>query len=371
MSGIRVDPVQTADDLRAFIDLPLRLHPRTHYVPLWHSTIRRWQAGDGPHRAHGDVRLLLARDAAGTVVGRSTVHTDTRMDTRLGRPAQLMGATEFTGSQALGALAGFAEGMARESGRRVLLGPVSLLPNQIGGVITSGHDQRGFVDSAWNPASYPAAWEAQGFTRTWQAHTWICDDFAGLHPAATFRGPATGSDGLRLHRGSRRRLGAQLEVVRQMLNASFAELPYYTPIEADELAVQTEGLAWVLDESLLLWVTRHDAPLAFVLVVPDLTGFVTATGGRLGLVEQVRLVLTRRRYRRDAVLIVKGTVPGARGQGLMSLLSRELLANLQAGGYRALRVTFIGEDNAGSRAQFEVMGGRPLHGLTFYRKELG
>ena len=52
---------------------------------------------------------------------------------------------------------------------------MSLLPNQAGGVITSGFAERGFVDSAWNPASYPGIYEAAGFT-----HFLAIANFGGL-----------------------------------------------------------------------------------------------------------------------------------------------------------------------------------------------
>lgn len=369
--AIRVHPVRTRAELREFVDLPLRLHPRDRYVPHRQDVISSWWRGRGPHTEFGPVDLVLARDAAGAVVGRSTVHSDTRMDARLGARTQLMGLTEFDGAAALAALVGHVEEQALAAGRTSVLGPVSLLPNQVGGVVTSGHGERGFVDSPWSPASYPGAWESVGFAAVWAASTWICPDLARLDPDAVFGGGAGAPpDGIRVHQGSRWALRRQLPVLRRMLNASFAELPYYTPITAAELAVQTDGLAWVLDESLLLWVTDHDEPVAFVLAVPDLTRFLMRTDGRMALPDQLRLLLTRRRHRGEAVLIIKGTVPGARGRGLMSLLSHRLLTSLRAGGYRTLRVTFVGEDNRASAAQFQAMGGRPLHGVAFYRKDL-
>lgn len=368
---MRITPVRTEADLAEFIDLPLRLHPRDRYVPLWADTIRGWWKGSGPHTAHGALELVLARDETGTVVGRSTLHTDTRMDDTLGAPTQLLGATEFTGADALAGLTAYAEERARAAGRSVLLGPVSLLPNQTGGVITSGFEDRGFVDSPWNPPSYPAAWVAAGFTPIWPAATWICEDLADLDPGAVFaRGAGPLPAGVELHHGRRRGLAGQLEVLRGMLNPSFAALPYYTQITREELAAATDGLAWLLDESLLLWLSVHQVPSSFVLVVPDLSEFVMATGGRMAWRDQLRLLLTRRRYRREAVLIIKGTLPQAQGQGLMSVLSHRLLVNLQAGGYRSLRVTFIGQDNPASAAQFAAMGGRPLHDVRFYRKDL-
>lgn len=360
---LRVEPVRTRADLRAFIDLPLRLHPRTHGVPLQQATIRGWARG-----AAGPVELVLVRDAAGRVVGRSTVHTDARMDAKLGEPTQLLGATEFTDPAVLRALVAHATARARADRRTALLGPVSLLPNQTGGVVTSGHDERGFVDSPWNPPWHPAAWEAAGFEPVWPSATWIVEDLQRLDADAVFPRGATAPPGVELHHGRRRHLADQLPVLRGMLNASFAELPYYTPLTAEELAAATDGLAWLLDESLLLWATDDGAPVAFVLTVPDISRFLMSTGGRMAPLDQLRLLATRRRYRREAILIIKGTVPAARGRGLMTLLSHRLLGGLVAGGYETLRVTFVGEENAASAAQFVAMGGRRLHGLCFFRK---
>ena len=366
--GLRVEPVRTRADLRDFLTVhPWGTRRETHGVPLWHSTIRSWFTGQGPHREHGPVELVVVRDPWGAVAGRTTLHTDARMDEKLGEPTLLLGATEFAGEAALAAMVRYAEAVARQRGRTRLLGPVSLLPNQVGGVVTSGWDEPGFLDGPWSPPHYPRDWEALGFERIWEGSTWVCRDLGALDPAEVFpvdRLP----EGTVLRRADRRRLAEQLPLLRQMLNASFAELGYYTHIEADELAAATDGLAHLLDERLLLWLEQDGQPVAFVLVVPDLTAFVRSTGGRLSPVDMARLLVTKGRYRRDAVLIIKGTVPGARGQGLMRWLSRELLEGLQAGGYASLRVTFVEDGNVGSQAQFRAMGGAPLHGTCFYTR---
>ena len=354
---MRVEPVASRADLDAFVELPLRLHPRGCYVPLVASVIAQ-------HARTAE--LLLVRDGSGEVVGRTSVHRDAAFDTKTG-PHQLFGHTEFVDDDAV--FAALVDAVAARAGGRPLFGPVALLPNQTGGVITSGFAERGFVDSAWNPAYYPAIYERHGFTRRFEGHTWIVD-VPGAPPDCgfAFDDARIAAEDLVVRHGSRRHLRSQLPILREMLNASFAQLPYYTAISAEQLAAQTDGLAFLLDERLLLWLEKAGRPVAFVVVVPDVSEFLMAIGGRLGVVAQLRLLATRDRYRRDAVLVIKGTVPDEQGHGYLTLLSRELHRGLRAGGYRSLRSTFVERDNPASAAQYRRAGGRPLHGHTFYAR---
>jgi hypothetical protein len=136
------------------------------------------------------------------------------------------------------------------------------------------------------------------------------------------------------------------------------------------MVAATDGLSFLLDEKLLL-LARDAASgeaIAFVLVLPDISAFVQKIGGRLTPLRQLQLLLTRGRYRSEAILIIQGTDPARQGRGVLSLLSRQLQTNLAAGGYSRLRSTTVGRDNAGSARQFSRFGGRPLHGSTLYRR---
>lgn len=367
---MRVERVTTRAQLREFVDLPGRLHPAHLAVPLLASTIESWWRGTSPHPE--PVELLLVRDDAGTVVGRSTVHTDARLDERLGARSLLFGATELADEAAAVALVAALDERARALGAQQLFGPVSLLPNQAGGVITSGFDERGFVDSAWNPQRYPATYEALGFERWGESDTWVVDVHASADGNARPGAHEWAAAGLTLEHGRRRQVGRLVPELLGLLNASFAQLPYFTQITPAEMAAATDGLSFLLDEQLLLLArdaTSGEA-VAFVLVVPDITAFLQRCGGRLGPLRQLQLLATRGRYREDAVLIVQGTAPDRQGRGILTLLSRELHANLAAGGYRRLRSTYVGRENAGSARQFARVGGRPLHGYTFYRRDV-
>ncbi|HEY0698832.1 MAG TPA: hypothetical protein VGD43_13595, partial [Micromonospora sp.] len=240
----RLERVVDRRGLRDFLTLTDRVYAdEPRFVPPVRQQVRRWWR-DG-------VPMYLLRDGAtGAVVGRTTLHTDAAFDARLGRRCQLFGLTEFTEPAAEPLFEAITAAARRAGDRETLFGPVALLPNQAGGVITSGYADRGFIDSAWNPPRYVVAYESYGFHRRFESDTWICpvpsDDQAD--PGTT--GPEGAQ--LRLHRGEARRLDEQLDLLRGMLNASFAQLGYYTEISADQLRRQTDGLAYLLDESLLL-----------------------------------------------------------------------------------------------------------------------
>ncbi|MET8266487.1 hypothetical protein ACWD8I_08720 [Micromonospora arida] len=366
---MRVDPVQSRADLRAFVDFPLRLHPTDRYVPLVSSVIT----------AHRDAaELFVVRDRRGEVVGRTSMHRSAPLDDKIG-PRQLFGHTEFVDDDDV--FTAIMDAVATRADGRHLFGPVALLPNQTGGVITSGFADRGFVDSAWNPPYYPKMYERHGFHRRFEADTWLVD-LDGTAPAArpaagapagtdhgfTFDDARMAAERLVIRHGSRWHLRSQLPILRRMLNASFAQLGYYTDISAEQLAEQTDGLAFLLDEALLLWLEKAGRPVAFVVTVPDISDYLMSVGGRLGVLNQLRLLATRGRYRRDAVLIIKGTVPDEQGNGYLTLLSRELHRNLARNGYRTLRSTFVERANVASAAQYRRAGGRPLHGYTFYER---
>jgi GNAT superfamily N-acetyltransferase len=356
-------------DLKDFLALTERIYGRDpRHVPTPRQQIRRWFRGEVP-----GVRLYVLRKASGEAVARTILHTDPAFDAKLARPLQLFGLTEFTDSgEVATALFDAICAAGRESAKAAAFGPVALLPNQSGGVITSGFADRGFIDSAWNHDYYPAAYEKYGFEPRFEADTWICPVEGAGDPGEIFGfdDARLAAEDLELHRGDKRHIAQQLPILREMLNASFAQLGYYTEISAEQLAQQTDGLAYLLDESLLLYLTKAGRPIAFVLCLPDISEFVVTARGNLGLVNQLRLLASRSAYRRDAVLIIKGTVPDEQGRGYMRLLSRELLRALRSGGYSALRSTFVERGNPGSAAQYLAMGGRPLHGYAFYEKKL-
>ena len=374
MTLVECRTVSSRRQLDDWIALTDRLYAGTpQFVPPVRQQLRDFHAQKAPYLRHGDIELLsLVRE--GAVVARTTAHTNAKLDAKLAGPHLLFGFTEFVDDDAVfAALVDALESRARRLGARRLFGPVNLLPNQSGGVVTSGYDERGFVDSPYNHPYYPALYERHGFERRFEGETFVLQGLDRGGPPVEelfpFDQDRIERERLEVRHVNRRRMKQELDVVRRLLNASFAQLGYYTEIDADELAYQVAGLGFLLDERIALYLFKAGEPIGFVLCIPDISDFVRRVNGNLGPLSQLRLLLTRGRYRSEAICVIQGILPAEQGKGYLRLLTRELLRNLRAAGYRTLRGTFIEHGNVASSAHADRLG-RPLHGVTFYVREL-
>ena len=370
VDGVDCRVVTDTRALGAWCALTDRLYAgTTGFIPPLRQQLRDFYEQKAPYFRHGNVEFLsVVRN--GAVVARTTAHTNAKLDAKLGTKHLLFGFTEFEDDDAaFGALVDELDARARRLGATRLLGPVNLLPNQSGGVVTSGYEQRGFVDSPYNLPYYPATYERRGFVRVFEGSTFIApldEDETPVERIFPFDDERIELEQLEVRQANRKRIPEELVFIRSLLNESFAQLGYYTTIDEDELAYQVDGLNYLLDERIALYLFKAGTPIAFILCIPDISEFVRKINGNLNLANQLRLLLTRGRYRHEAICVIKGTLPAEQGKGYMGLLSRELLRNLRTSGYRTLRGTFVEHENVGSSSQAEHMSGEPLHGVTFY-----
>jgi hypothetical protein len=322
-----------------------------------------------------DLRFFALVNSEDRVVARTTIHHNEAINAKLRRKIRLFGFTEFIDDfTVFRRLVDEISSVAAQGGDDSLFGPANFLPNETGGVITSHFEQAGFLDAPYNLPHYPAFYEKADFSPVFAGATYLCE-IAGAHHADPyvlfpFDDARIAQEGLVIHRGDRRRLREQLVILRHLLNASFAQRAYYTPLSLKELTHRTEGLNFLMDEDLILYLSRYGEPVAFIICVPDVSQFLVRIKGDLDLINRFRLWFGRKQLSGRAIMIIKGTVPHAQGRGYMTLLARALHQNLMAKDYRELRSTFVETINTASTSQFLRMGGRVLHDVTFYERRV-
>lgn len=365
---LRVDIVRTEAQLQEFIDLPWELHPAHLHMPIMEETIRSWFHGSADHP--GRIDLVLVRDQEGAARARSTVHTHDAFEQRLGTPTLFFGATEFADHACLETLTAWAAERGRSIGKQQLLGPVALDGQERCGVITSGFSQPTFMDQPWNPSRVPDSFEALGFERWTEGATWSVD----LTRAPLRRPEAAELDarGVEFVQLRRRDMDGILPEIAAAVNEAMGRQHYFTPMDEQQFAASVKDLSIMLDLEIVgLLRDRATGRIAsHFICIPNISPAVREARGRMRLWDQAKLLVRNRRYRREALLLVQGTRAEHEGQGLLSMLSQEVMSRLREKGYRRLLVTFIVEENRGSSRQFERVGGAPLHGTTFYRMDL-
>jgi hypothetical protein len=160
-SEIIISPVASAQDKRAFIDLPYRLYAQNpNWVPPLKDEVSGLiTPGKNPWFEHGEMQLFLAR-RGDTVVGRISAHIDHLAlqqppEQGMGPGVGNWGLFEATDATTAAALIATAEGWLRDKGMTQSLGPISLSIWDEPGLLIDGYDHPPTVMMGYNASLKP------------------------------------------------------------------------------------------------------------------------------------------------------------------------------------------------------------------------
>jgi GNAT superfamily N-acetyltransferase len=167
-----------------------------------------------------------------------------------------------------------------------------------------------------------------------------------------------------------RQYDREFETLRELLNDSFYENPYFVPITREEFDFQLGPYRRLMDPAISLVAEWDGVPCGFVVAVPDYNLVLRAMGGRMGPRSILAFLRVRSRIK-DAALIIMGVQRPLQGEGIMRILQTELLRALRRRGYTRLTITWVADGNAKSLGTMHAIGARPYHRLTLYEMPLG
>jgi GNAT superfamily N-acetyltransferase len=326
-----------------------------------------------PFFQHGDAVPLLARDAQGRVAGRVLAHIYHRHNARYGERASFFGYFECRDDPAVArALIAAAAAFGERHGATVLRGPFNMTAMQEMGILVDGFDAPPVVDETYTAPYYPALLAAAGLRPVFPVTTFRLDDVAAVTSDAllTDRHRALLADGrLRIRPADLRHFDAEIETLRELLNDSFYENPYFVPITHDEFVFQLGPYRRLMDSHISLVAELDGVPVAFIVAVPDYNPLLKKLGGTLSPVGLVTF-LHERGDIHDAALIIMGVQRQLQGQGVMRVIQAALIRALQFRGYQRLTITWVADVNSKSLATMRALGARPYHRLTLYEGEM-
>jgi GNAT superfamily N-acetyltransferase len=269
-----------------------------------------------------------------------------------------------------GALLEAVRGWAQERGLRTLRGPMNPTTNDECGLLIDGFGSPPVLMMTYNPPYYSALLEQAGLSKARDLLAYHIDlsrtpmnRFQRLADKVRARNPELSFRPVR-----RRTLNADLDKVKEVYNAAWADNWGFTPMtdaEVDFLALRlkplfTEGLVWLAEE--------RSEPIGFLLAVLDFNVALQPLRGRFlspGLFRALPYFLRWKTPRMCRVMTL-GVKERHRGRGLESVM---LYEGLQVGcrlGLESAEASWILEDNTAMRRMLEVFGARVYKTYRIY-----
>ena len=283
--SVQVTAVSGPGDLRAFVDLPYRLHAGTPWVPplkleRYVFLSRRLNA----FFKHGEAQYFLAR-RDGRVVGRITAQIDHAYNEFHHDASGMFGFLEFEDDpEVVTALLDAAAGWLRERGRDRMLGPMDFTMNDESGVLIEGFEREPWIKQPWHPPYYQARLEAgrpgQG---DGPAHVGARARRSRQHATDHVQAgrAAPQKHGIRIRKMSRRRLRREMDEFAKVYNSAWSRNWGFSPYGKEDLDALAQELQLVYDRDWFMIAENDRETVAMAITIPDINQVLTKMHGRL------------------------------------------------------------------------------------------
>jgi GNAT superfamily N-acetyltransferase len=283
--SVEVRPVRGLRALRAFIELPYRLHAGTQWVPP--LKLERYlflSRKLNPYFKHGEAEYFLAR-REGRVVGRITAQIDRAFNEFHSNRWGNFGFIEFEDDQdVFDALIGAAEAWLRERGCERMVGPMDFQLNDESGVLIEGFELAPVIRQPWHPPYYQERFEASGLTKAMDLFSWFLDvserdNVLPILPQIAER--AQTKYGITIRKMSRRRLRRDMDEFAKVYNAAWSQNWGFVPYSKEDLDELARTYQLVFSRDWFMVAELDGETVAMAISIPDINQVLRKMKGRV------------------------------------------------------------------------------------------
>lgn len=372
---ITVSPVTDRKELEAFIRLPGQLAVGDpHWVePLMMERKEFLSPKHNPFFDHAEVAHWIARRGA-VPVGRISALIDQLAPLEEGTRPGFFGLLDAAEEDVLQALFAAAESWLRDRGARTMRGPFSLSVNQTSGLLVDGFDTPPFVMMDHHAPWLGPAVARQGFAKAQDLVTYVMD-IANALPARERRLVDRDWPGLTIRSLDMKRYRAEISAVTTIFNDAWSENWGFIPLTEAEIDAMARDLKPILDPELVKIAELDGAPVAFIVLLPNINEAIADLGGRLlpfGWAKLLwRLKVSGVRTGRVPLMGVTKTVSDTLiGKTLPIRLIYALEARAHARRIDQIELSWLLEDNWPVRKLIEALGGRLSKTYRIYERPI-
>jgi hypothetical protein len=286
--SVAVRPARSFRDVGAFIDLPVRLHAGTPFVPQLKLERRLFLSRRprlGTYARRVDFELFLA-ERDGRVVGRISAQVDHAYNRHHDERRGWFGFFDCEDdADATRALLAAAEAWLRARGMTDMTGPADFTMNDESGIVIEGHDLPPMLRQPWHPPYYQRLMEdAAGLEKVVDLFMWeldISDREQMLPILPELAADARDKHGVRIRRMTRRHLRRDLDIFGEIYNRAWRRNFGFVPYDEADLDQYGLEMQLAFDRDWMMVAEIAGEPVAIAMTFPDLNQVQRRMNGRL------------------------------------------------------------------------------------------
>jgi len=378
-NGLRVRPLASKADRKAFVDLAFRLNSGDpNWVPPLKDEVHGLiTPGKNPWFEHAEAALFLA-ERDGRPVGRISAQVDKLVLETMGEGLGQWGMFEAEDQEAGTALLDEAERWLKGKGMTRSMGPFSLSIWDEPGLLVSGFDQPPTVMMGHNSPRYQAWVEGRGYKGVKDLFTYELDIVNPL-PDIVQRIVASGerNSRIRIRKVDKSKFNQEAELILGILNDAWSDNWGYIPLTDSEISYAGKKLKPIVYEDLIRVAEVEGEPVAFMMTLPDMNELIRDLDGELFPFNWIKLLWRLRKPRTSRMRVpLMGVVKRLQSTRLASQLAFMMIeytrrdARRRFGPTRA-EIGWILDDNAGMRSIAEAIDSHINRVYRIYERPFG
>jgi hypothetical protein len=371
---LEISPVRGRADLKAFIDLPYRLHAGTPWIPPLKLERRAYLTRPlNPFFKHGEAEYFLAR-RDGVVVGRITAQYDRNFNHFHNNRWGFFGFLEFEEDQEiLDALLTAAGDWLTSKRRDRMIGPFDFIINEECGILIEGFDREPMIRQPWHPPYYRQRIEAAGLVKAMDVLHWdlrLDDRIERMQPILPkLAQRAKDKHGISIRRMSFWRLGRDMKEFAKIYNAAWSKNWGFQPYDKHDIADLAISYRLVFDKRWFMLAENEKEVVAAAITIPDINQVLKKMKGRV-LPFGWWHYLNRKRIIDRCRVGFLGVLPEFEHTGVAAMLYIENFDMAAVSPIKWGEPGWILETNGGMNRGLERMGGRISKRMRIYERLL-
>ncbi|MBN2050693.1 MAG: hypothetical protein JW760_09630 [Spirochaetales bacterium] len=371
---MKILPVRTKTDMKAFVRFPARLYKDSACwaPPLWRDEKTAYSGKKNVILKNSDYRMFLALGDAGEVLGRVLAYVDHSFNAFYGTATGFFGAFEAVQDPAAaGALLEAAETWLRGRGMTTVRGPINPVA-ECWGVLVEGFSSVPVFMAPYNPPFYDGLLAGLGYGKAKDLLAYEADTIAGYRIPDRFQrfsdGFAEKRPEFTVRRIDLKNLLRDAEAIWSITNTALKDNWGYVPVDRTVMIDMVKRLKMILNPDAVWFVEKDGTAVAYALGFPDINPTLRKINGRMfpfGFAKLLSVKRTGRRFR----LFGLAVMPEYHGLGLDVLLYKHMHDALAPQGI-VMEANYILEDNFNIRNALEKLEMKHTKTYRVYEKAL-